>query len=201
MKCRKCDESSVAVAAEALKNGKIVIIPTDTVYGFSGMAGTDAEIRRIKGREAYKPFIRLIAKPEDIRLYTDDAVPEELLGLWPGAVTVIVNNKNALSEGTSEDCRDRTVALRCPGDLWLRNVIEAAGGFIYSTSVNRSGCPVLSDISAIEAEFQNDVAVIVDDGDKKNALPSTIVSCTDGKCVVIRQGSVAIPDSIRQGVV
>ena len=110
MKYLKCDSKSVLVTAEALKNQKIVIIPTDTVYGFSGIVGgscgssgscvtdvcgvcdargTDSEIRRIKGREAYKPFIQLIAAPEDIKLITDDPIPEELFSLWPGALTII----------------------------------------------------------------------------------------------------------------
>ena len=73
-----------------------MIIPTDTVYGFSGIVdssehfNTDAIIRKIKGREEYKPFIQLIAAPEDIVKYTDDVVPKKLLDCWPGPLTIIV---------------------------------------------------------------------------------------------------------------
>jgi len=227
MKYLKSDSESVRKTAEALKSNKIVIIPTDTVYGFSGIvsscpqnragpvrdsdccgnsdaavgandvasccdSGTDAEIRRIKGREAYKPFIQLIAAPEDIKLITDDSIPDELFSLWPGALTIIVNDKRA---GASE-CAEKpktTVAVRCPGDAWLRKVIRETGAPIYSTSVNRSGKPVLSDIADIVAEFGKEVELIIDDGDKRNALPSTIVSVANGKCTVLRQGSVIIP--------
>ena len=204
MKYLKCDSESVHVTAEALKNQKIVIIPTDTVYGFSGivdsamtasgddashMSSTDAEIRRIKGREAYKPFIQLIAAPEDIKHITDDQIPDELFSLWPGALTIIVNDKR----GSAADGSRATVAVRCPGDAWLREVIRETGAPIYSTSVNRSGKPVLTDISDIVAEFGNEVELIIDDGDKRNALPSTIVSLADGKCTVVRQGSVVVP--------
>ncbi len=216
MKYLKSDSESVRKTADALKSNKIVIVPTDTVYGFSGIVntctvgcsgcvrdfacansdasnGTDAEIRRIKGREAYKPFIQLIAAPEDIKLITDDPIPEELFSLWPGALTIIVNDKRYPCD---KDGKKTTVAVRCPCDAWLRDVIHETGAPIYSTSVNRSGKPVLSDIDDIVAEFGDEVDVIIDDGDKRNALPSTIVSVADGSCKVIRQGSVIISDSL-----
>ncbi len=239
MKYLKCDSKSVLVTAEALKNQKIVIIPTDTVYGFSGIVGgscgssglcatdvcgesgvscgssdargTDAEIRRIKGREAYKPFIQLIAAPEDIKHITDDPIPDELFSLWPGALTIIVNDKRGSavagtaetagtggsSAGESATKPKSTVAVRCPGDAWLREVIRETGAPIYSTSVNRSGKPVLTDIADIVAEFGNEVELIIDDGDKRNALPSTIVSLADDKCTVVRQGSVVVPNGVQ----
>ena len=101
----KKDSSSIEVTVETLKHGGIVIIPTDTVYGFSGIvdlksAGTtatayetDAKIRAIKGRAETKPLIQLIAKPEDLRLYTNDKIPDTLLSKWPGALTIIVHIK------------------------------------------------------------------------------------------------------------
>ena len=130
MKYLKCDSESIRITAEALKNQKIVIIPTDTVYGFSGIVssgagdsdchcdGTDTEIRRIKGREAYKPFIQLIAEPEDIKQITDDEIPDELFSFWPGALTIIVNDKRYPCD---KDGKKTTVAVRCPGDAWLRD--------------------------------------------------------------------------------
>ncbi|MCR4714707.1 MAG: L-threonylcarbamoyladenylate synthase [Treponemataceae bacterium] len=222
MKYLKSDPESVIKTAEALRAKKIVIIPTDTVYGFSGIVScsgdvhscvdeTDAEIRRIKGREAYKPFIQLISSPEDINLITDDPLPDELFSLWPGALTIIVNDKR---DNTAVDAADgsdesvvasagdfaakpkKTVAVRCPGDAWLREVIRETGAPIYSTSVNRSGKPVLTDIADIIEEFGKEVELIIDDGDKRNAVPSTIVSLVDGKCKVIRQGSVVVPQSL-----
>ena len=220
MKYLKSDSESVIRTAEALKAKKIVIIPTDTVYGFSGIVSgsgdvgnrgvldcdsgksscsdiscinTDERIRHIKGREAYKPFIQLISAPEDIKLITDDPIPDELFSLWPGALTIIVNDKRYPCD---KDGKKTTVAVRCPGDAWLRDVIRETGSAIYSTSVNRSGKPVLSDIADIVAEFGDEVDVIIDDGDKRNALPSTIVSVADGKCTVIRQGSIVIADTL-----
>lgn len=190
MMCLKSDSSSVKTCADYLLTGKVLILPTDTVYGFSGIVepagktvfNTDARIRAIKGRAETKPFIQLIAKPQDIFLYTDDVIPQNVFSVWPGALTVIVHNKNG----------DGTTAYRCPGDEWIRNIIQACGAPVYSTSVNRSGSPVLDCIDDIRREFERECDMIVSDGDKKGALPSTIVAVTGGKITVLRQGSVKI---------
>ena len=179
----KSAADSLKRTVQVLKNGGVVIIPTDTVYGFSGSVAfsTDERIRKIKGREETKPMIQLIARREDLALYTDDSIPETLLSKWPGALTIIVNNKQG-----------GTTAFRCPGDEWLRNVIRECCAPIYSTSVNRSGQPVLDEEAAIINEFTNEVDLIIKDGDKKGALPSTLVSITDGEIKILRQGEVRI---------
>ena len=188
----KSDNSSVQKCLSFLKEGKIVIIPTDTVYGFSGIVlpgkalDTDAKIKAIKGRSETKPFIQLIARPEDLKKYTDDTIPETLLSYWPGPLTIIVNNKLTKT----------TTAFRCPGGKWLRDILKELDCPIYSTSVNRSGFPVLDSESEIIKEFEKDVDLIVSDGDKKNALPSTIVSISDGKIKILRQGAVKLQADI-----
>lgn len=202
----KKDSSSIEVTVENLKRGGIVIIPTDTVYGFSGIVDlkgnctakpvyeTDSKIRAIKGRAETKPLIQLIAKPEDIHLYTDDVIPPELLAKWPGALTIIVHIKKDSPLAASAIPESGTVAFRCPGDAWLRKIIARCEAPVFSTSVNRSGQPVLDTTAAITSEFENEVALIIDDGDKKGALPSTLVSIENGQVKVLRQGSVKIEE-------
>ena len=198
---KKSDTSSIDKTADTLRNGGIVIIPTDTVYGFSGIVDlanaethfeTDAKIRAIKGRAETKPLIQLIAKPEDIRLYTDDEIPQSLLDKWPGALTIIVHIKENSPLASTAIPTSRTVAFRCPGDEWLRKIIEKCGAPIFSTSVNRSGQPVLDTTNSITQEFENEVDLIIDDGDKKGALPSTLVTIENGTVKVLRQGSVLV---------
>lgn len=193
----KKDEDSITLVVRSVVEGKIVILPTDTVYGFSGIVDlknskkrfhTDAVIRSIKGRAETKPLIQLIAKPEDLYEYTDDKIPSYLLEKWPGALTLIVKvKKNAPLADSAE-----TVAFRCPGDEWLRDIIGLCKAPLYSTSVNRSGMPVLSYMADIKKEFEQETDLIVDDGNKINALPSTIVSLLEDRVNVIRQGSVVI---------
>lgn len=197
----KSDSASIKTTADTLKCGGIVIIPTDTVYGFSGIVDlntaathfeTDAKIRAIKGRAETKPLIQLIAKPEDLRLYTDDIIPDSLLSKWPGALTIIVHIKENSPLAETAIPESRTVAFRCPGDEWLRKVIAECGAPVFSTSVNRSGQPVLDTTDAITTEFQNEVDLIIEDGDKKGALPSTLVALENGELKILRQGSVEI---------
>jgi L-threonylcarbamoyladenylate synthase len=197
----KNDLSSIEQTADILKQGGIVIIPTDTVYGFSGIVDlkgaathfeTDSKIRAIKGRAETKPLIQLIAKPEDIRLYTNDDIPSSLLAKWPGALTIIVHIKDDAPLAPTAIPESRTVAFRCPGDEWLRKIIELCEAPIFSTSVNRSGQPVLDTTNSITTEFENEVDLIIDDGNKKGALPSTLVTIENGEVKVLRQGSVQI---------
>ena len=197
----KNDSTSIEETSATLQKGGIVIIPTDTVYGFSGIVDlktaasrfeTDAKIRAIKGRAETKPLIQLIAKPEDLQLYTDDVIPPELLAKWPGALTIIVHIKKDSPLAATAIPESGTVAFRCPGDAWLREIISRCQAPVFSTSVNRSGQPVLDSTTAITQEFNGEVALIINDGDKKGALPSTLVAIENGKIKILRQGSVKV---------
>ena len=139
-----------------------------------------------KGRGEDKPLIQLISKPSDLKKYTRDLVPDNLLEKWPGPLTIIVHT---LEKGGVFG----SVAFRCPGDEWLRKIIAGCGAPIYSTSVNRSGSPVLYDIKQIKDEFGKDVPLIIDDGNKKSGIPSTIVKIDESGAVsVVREGSLKL---------
>jgi L-threonylcarbamoyladenylate synthase len=196
MTCAKDDLDSVSKTVSHLVSGEVVIVPTDTVYGFSAVVdlkgkscfNADRKIREIKGRDEGKPFIHLISSPQDIEAFSAVKIPPVLFEKWPGPLTVIVPVKK-----DSPLCSTlETVAFRCPGDKWLRDVIRETGAPIFSTSVNRSGFPVIDTVAGIESEFSGEVPLIVDDGDKKGSVPSTIVSVLDGGIKVLRQGAVVI---------
>lgn len=196
MTIQKKDSNSIQLAAKYLKEGKILILPTDTVYGFSGIVDnqsnfkSDERIRQIKGRSENKPLIQLIANPEDIYLFTNDKIPQKLLEKWPGSLTIIVHTKE--DAPLSSHAKLPTIAFRCPGDEWIRKIIKECECPIYSTSVNRSGQKVLDTAQEIEKEFSKEVDLIISDGDKKGALPSTLVSLDGQEIKVLRQGSVKI---------
>ena len=190
----KSEAASAQKTAGLLLEGKIAVIPTDTIYGFSGLAilngkksGLDLEIDRLKKSPASKPLIELIAKPQDIFKYTDQEISPAVMDKWPGPVTAIVQN-NAWYAGLTGRA---TTAFRCPGDEWLRTVIELCGCPVYSTSVNYSGNEPLLAQADIEREFGGKVPLIVADGDKKTGLPSTLVTMEGGHLRVLRQGAVS----------
>ncbi|WP_428768512.1 L-threonylcarbamoyladenylate synthase [Treponema sp. HNW] len=192
MVLQKSDPNSIELCAAALMRSEVIIIPTDTVYGFSGIVPESEErIRSIKGRDEAKPFIQLIADPADFALYGSSPIPPEIAALLPGALTLIVKSAPGFSAGTSINALE-TTAFRCPDDDWLRSLIRLCGKPLYSTSVNRSGFPVLSDVTIMEKEFAKDVFYIVDGGKQKEELPSTIVDLSGKEPKVIRQGAVRI---------
>ncbi|MGP1454548.1 MAG: L-threonylcarbamoyladenylate synthase [Treponema sp.] len=177
----KKDHKSIPTIASALQQEQIVILPTDTIYGFSGIIEKTAEkIAAIKGRKPDKPFIALLAHPEDVYTYTDQNLPEKIIQLWPGPVSLIV----PLRDG-------RTQAFRCPADPWLRAVIAETGTALYSTSVNYADHAPLHDITAIINTFQQHVAFIVDAGHLEGQ-PSTLIDTCGDVIRVIRQGSVPL---------
>lgn len=186
MKCLKSDIESIEKCVSVLKSNGIVILPTDTVYGFSGIvkkdSGTDVKIREIKGRSEDKPFIQLISDPDDIYKYTNQKIPKSLLKNWPGPLTIIAKNLDGKT----------TTAYRCPGDEWLRKIIRNCGFPLYSTSVNKSGYPILETEDEIVKIFESEVDLIVLDGDRKKSLPSTIVMLEDDNYKVLRQGAVEV---------
>ena len=185
MKILKELSDSAETAAAYIKNGGVVIIPTDTIYGFSSIVGDGGKkIRQIKGRAETKPFIELVDSIESAKSVSNIEIPEKLLSCWPGPLTVIVPRKEELGGGT--------VALRCPGDEWLRKVISLTGRGIYSTSVNRSGNPPMLVIEDIIKEFESEVALIVCDGDTEGGSASTLVDISSGSIKVLRQGDIKI---------
>ncbi len=187
MKVIKKNTDADSICISYLNEEKVLILPTDTVYGFSGIIHkTEHKIRSIKGRGDDKPFIVLIGRPEDVYTITDLPIPEPLFSMWPGPLTLIVPDKKT----------NKTTAVRCPGDEWLRSIILRCGSPIYSTSVNRSGFPVITSIKDIVSEFSQEVDLIVDDGDSGTSIPSTIVSLTQQYAAVIRQGSIVIPEEV-----
>lgn len=190
MICHKSDNNSKELCINAINKNQILIIPTDTVYGFSAIvkekSDTDLKIRKIKGRAETKPFIQLIPTPESIKKYTNQSIPQKLLDYWPGPLTIIVEDIRLQGKEI------HTTAFRCPGDQWLRSILSEISEPVYSTSVNRSGNPVLDTEKEIIEEFNSEVDLIVLDGDKKGAVASTIVSVADGEVKVLREGAVKI---------
>jgi L-threonylcarbamoyladenylate synthase len=192
---------SIPVAAALLAAGNVAILPTDTLYGFSGIVPhSAAAIKALKGRGDSKPFIRLIAEACDIARYSDTEIPPELAKFWPGALTIVVGlRKNSAdtettvaSDGTTETT-DTTAAFRVPGSPWIRALISALGTPLYSTSVNRSGESPFPDAAAIEAAFADAVPLLVKAAHPLPGTPSTVVEVTaSGEIRVIRAGAVPV---------
>lgn len=187
----KNDARSMTLCTRYLKRNRVIVVPCDTIYGFVGrVPDTDSRIRQIKGREEKKPFLMLIASP-DIRSFSETVIPPALSALWPGPLTMIVT----LNEQAKRQLGFPTAAVRCPDDPFLIELIRSAGGWLYSTSVNRCGSPPLTDIASIAAEFADEVPLLVDGG-SLTGQPSTLLDLTVRPFRLLRRGALKIDDKL-----
>jgi len=183
MVLKKSDKNIIKNITENLKNNGVAIMPCDTIYGIVSIPGpAELRIREIKGREENKPFIKLISSPDYIKSISRGILDNRILSLWPGPLTVIIEAGNG---GTG--------ALRVPQDSFLLEILSLLGKPLVSTSVNRSGNPAMNNISEIIKNFEKSVDLIIDGGDMRESVPSTIVDLTTKPYRIIRQGKCVVP--------
>lgn len=186
---------AIAAAVAALRAGKLIAYPTDTLYGVGGNALSAVAVQRVilaKGREAGKGFPVLLAAPEEVgRLAREWPETAAILAarFWPGALTIVVAARPEVPQQTRSG---PTVALRVPGQAALRAVIREADVPLIGTSANRSGQPPALTASAAAAALGAAVALVLNGG-YAGGRPSTVVSATRTGVRLLREG--AIPSS------
>lgn len=180
------DPKCLQILTDILTKQGVVILKCDTIYGLTGIApGTREQISRIKNRNPGKPMLQLIPDKSWITRYSHHPLPPALSGFWPGALTIIIPLKESGSVG-----------LRVPDDSFLQNLLYRINKPLFSTSVNREGDEPLGKIMEIISEFEHEVDLIVDSGDVKENIPSTVLDITSTPYRIIRQGRVIIPPDL-----
>lgn len=180
--------------AALLKRGSIIAMPTDTVYGLIGLATpvTRRRILRIKRRPSTKELPILISSVAMAKRYAHVSKQQErfLHCIWPGPVTVVLKNKKLLKGFFGV-----AIALRIPGDPFLRRVIAALQFPVTGTSANISGRVSLADYAAVIQEFKRATHrpdyIIKSFRTKKTARSSTIVDATGTQLHLIRKGPIS----------
>ena len=174
--------ADLASAAAVIRDGGLVVFPTETVYGLGGN-GLDAQaamkIYAAKGRPSDNPLIIHVAKPEDAYLYT---VTDEVTGalyealakaFMPGPLTVILPKRDCVPHSTTGGLD--SVAVRCPAHPVAHALIEAAGVPVAAPSANLSGKPSPTCAAHVIDDLSGRVDVIIDGGECDIGLESTIV--------------------------
>lgn len=187
----------VEYAADFVKRGNVVGIPTDTFYGLSADPFNLAAIERvfqIKGRPETKALPILVSSIEQAVTLVRD-VPDVFLLLshkfWPGALTLVVEATHRLPlKVTGNSGR---VALRWPDSRIATALIEAAGGPVTGTSANLSGFPSCTNAQQIVKQLGDRLPLILDSGDTGAVLASTIVRVDGDEWSIAREG--ALPES------
>ena len=182
-------------AAESLRRGELILLPTETVYGLGGDAGDPKSVAAIfeaKGRPRFNPLISHVADAtaaEEIGVF--DAKARALAeAFWPGPLTLVTPLRDANRVCDLARAGLDSVAIRVPGHARARAVLVAFGRPVVAPSANRSGRPSPTTFADALEETGFAVTAAVDGGPCLVGLESTVVSVLDGKVAVLRPGAV-----------
>lgn len=174
---------------------KVIAFPTDTVFGVGALIDDEIAIDKIfelKHRDYSKPLAILAASVNDILPYIDD-VSEDVVKLmtkyWPGALTIIFNKKNNVSNKITSGFK--TIAFRIPNCDISLEILKQTGP-LATTSVNISGEKPLNTYEEIERYFGDKIDYIVSDNVSSSNVSSTIIDVTTNAIKIIRQGEIKI---------
>jgi L-threonylcarbamoyladenylate synthase len=195
------DADVVLRAADALRAGEVVAIPTDTVYGLAAALDRPDAIDRlyaIKGRASEKAIPVLISDTTHVHMLTPrlSATAAHLArSFWPGALTLVLAALPDLPLGVTALAGDgvQTVAARVPDNGLARAIIAAAGGALAVTSANRSGAAPALEACEVIGLGLSPPLLVIDGGRVPGGVPSTIVRTTSERPEILREG--AIPAS------
>ncbi len=186
---------AIGAAAAALRAGRLVILPTETVYGLAADAGNAEAVAALyaaKGRPSFNPLIAHVMGLEAARAAADLDARAMVLAeaFWPGPLTLVAPVR--AQSGMCDLARAGldTVALRAPAHAMARAVLAAFGGPIVAPSANRSGRPSPTTLADAAAETGAFAAVALDGGACSVGLESTVVSLLDGPARLLRPGAV-----------
>jgi L-threonylcarbamoyladenylate synthase len=176
--------ADLPLAAEALRRGDLVVMPTDTVYGLAADArypGSQSRLFSAKGREEGKPIPLLASSIRVVEQYggefgsTERRLAERF---WPGPLTLVLRVGNTM-EG-----------FRVPACALALELVGAAGGMLRVTSANRSGDPPARRAADAVAVLGSVVAAAVDGGASPGGVPSTVVRVERDGLRVLRAGAI-----------
>ena len=183
-----------AVAADLIKAGELVAIPTETVYGLGANGLNPEAVAKIflaKGRPQDNPLILHVAEPADMENFCH-SIPESAYRLaeafWPGPLTMVLPAKDAVPKCTTANLP--TVAVRCPDNAVTRAIIRLSGVPIAAPSANLSGKPSTTTAQHVRHDHDGKIAAIVDDGPCRVGVESTIVDLTEDRPRLLRPGGI-----------
>lgn len=182
------------IAAVIIRQGGLVAIPTETVYGLGANGLDEAAVAKIfaaKGRPQDNPLILHVAHARDMERFCRD-IPQSAYRLadafWPGPLTMVLPAKDIVPKCTTAELS--TVAVRCPDSAVTRKIIELAGVPIAAPSANLSGKPSTTTAEHVFHDHNGKIDAIVDGGPCRVGVESTIVDLTEERPRLLRPGGV-----------
>lgn len=187
---------AVRRAAEALRAGDLVILPTETVYGLAADAANARAVARVyeaKGRPSFNPLIAHVADlgAADAVAALDDRALTLARACWPGPLTIVAPVRDAAAVCDLARAGLDTVAVRVPGHPLARALLAAFGGPLVAPSANRSGRPSPTTFADAMEETGPATAAALDGGPCRVGLESTVVALLPGQPArLLRPGAV-----------
>lgn len=188
------DPQTPFIAADIIRQGGLVAIPTETVYGL-GANGLDedavASIFSAKGRPQDNPLILHVSNPSEIERFCH-SIPESAWRLaeafWPGPLTIVLPARDTVPKRTTGGLA--TVAVRCPDNDVTREIIRLSGVPIAAPSANISGKPSTTTAEHVLHDHNGKIDAVVDGGPCRVGVESTIVDLTEDRPRLLRPGGI-----------
>lgn len=181
-----------------LKKGKLIIYPTDTVYGIGGIITNENTIKNIykaKDRSFSSPLIALVSntnKIEEIAFINEknkEKIEKLIKEFWPGGLTIILESKNIVPPIMISN--GKTVGVRMPNHETALKIIESAGGILPTTSANISGEATPRSYEELDNEFKKRVDIVIDGGKCPIGTASTIIDMSNENIKILREGAIS----------
>ena len=190
---RRYGGAAIAEAAALIRDGQVVAVPTETVYGLAADATSGDAVARIyaaKGRPSFNPLIVHVAsraQADAIAVWGDlsRGLAERL---WPGPLTLVLPLREDSGIAALATAGLGTIALRMPAHPAMQALLAAAGRPLAAPSANASGRISPTRAEHVLASLGGRIPLIVDAGPTSHGVESTIVAVTDGEARLLRPG-------------
>lgn len=194
-KARRYGTATIGEAAKRLRDGGLVAVPTETVYGLaadSTNAGAVAEIYRTKGRPDFNPLIVHVPDLGAAKRLGDfgDLAIQLAEAFWPGPLTLVVSKTANCPVTAAVTAGLDTIAIRCPAHPVMRQLLTESALLLAAPSANRSGGISPTTADHVARSLGDGVPMILDGGPCKRGLESTIVAISENNYRILRPGPV-----------
>ncbi|MXY20225.1 MAG: threonylcarbamoyl-AMP synthase [Dehalococcoidia bacterium] len=190
--------TSISRSVQILRDGGVIALPTDTLYGISANAldpEAAAKVFSVKDRGERSPLPIFVSDTGDLYKYGRD-IPDTAVRLaeifWPGKLTIVVGKSDLVPDVVSGGID--TVGLRIPDHPAPRGIVAQLGAPITATSANVSGKPALTAAEDVVAELGSRLDLVLDGGNLAPSAPSTVIDVTADPPRILRQGALSASD-------
>jgi len=188
---------SVEAAAETVRNGGVIVAPTETFYALVGSVFDAAVVERIfqmKERQGGKalPVIAADTATVSSNFSVSEASRRAMDAFWPGPLTLVLEPLNESLRHLQAD--DGTVAVRVSPNALISEVALGAGGLVTSTSANLSGGPAVTSLAELSPQVKERVDAMLDGGVTPGGVASTIARWQKDHWTIYREGPVSLSE-------